>query len=162
MSADVCLAAMTPASRAVCSGSPLATAPLRMSRSALGFIVISPRARASRVVTALSPTSTIRAFPRESTCDNLATRVPLGQIEREALQRHGQIHTLELYVFRYLQCARGEVENRLDACGKHLLHHRLSMRRGHGNDGNVQPLLLRHALQLADVVNRNPASRLVA
>src|SRR5687768_7016666 len=162
MSADVCLAAMTPASRAVCRGSPFATVPVRMSRRAPGLIVISPRARASRVVTALSPTSTIRAFPRASTCDSLATGVPLGQVERQALQRHGQVHALELHVVRHFQRAWREVENRLDAGRNHLLDHRLSVRCGHGDDGDIQPLLPGHTLQLADVVNRDPASRLVA
>ena len=43
MSAAVCLAAMMPASRAVCNGSPLATVPLRIRRSAWADMVISPR-----------------------------------------------------------------------------------------------------------------------
>src|SRR5215510_8176884 len=99
---------MMPASRAVCSGSPFATAPRLMSDNAAALIVISPLAIASRLVIALSPTSTIRALPRESTCESfLATRlVPLRQIEREALERHGQIDTLELDVGGYLQRAR--------------------------------------------------------
>src|SRR5262245_60440414 len=98
MSEDVCFAAMTPASRAVCSGSPFLTAPLRTRRNASALIEISPRARASRVVTALSLTSTIRALPRESMCDSLAIGVPLSEVERQAFQRHGQIDALELDV----------------------------------------------------------------
>jgi hypothetical protein len=67
MSAEVCLAARMPANRAVCSGSPFFTAPRRISRSASRDIVIVPRAIASRVVTGLSPTSTIFTRPRRST-----------------------------------------------------------------------------------------------
>ena len=63
MRADVCLAAMMPASRAVWSGSPFLIAPARICRSAARDIVIRPRATASRAVTALSETSTIRTRP---------------------------------------------------------------------------------------------------
>src|SRR5262245_7730118 len=145
MSVAVCFAAMTPARRAVCSGSPFFTAPLRMRRSASALMVISPRARASRAVTALPPTSSNRAFPRESTCDSLvATAVSLRKVEREALERDGQIHALELDVFRHLQRTRREIEDRLDAGGDHLLDDRLSMMSRHGNDGDVETLLLCH------------------
>src|SRR5688572_24066746 len=106
MSAGVCLAAMMPASRAVCSGSPLATAPLRINRSAAALIVISPRASASRVVTGLSPTSTIRALPLASTWESLATvSFPLRQIERQAFERDGQIDALQFHVGRHFQRA---------------------------------------------------------
>src|SRR5215203_367550 len=36
------------------------------------------------------------------------------------------------------------------------------MWRGHGDDGNVQPIAAHHLLQLLDVVNRNSTSRFVA
>src|SRR5262245_34341699 len=118
MSDDVCFAAMMPASRAVCSGSPLATLPLRISESASALIVISPLARASRLVTGLSPTSTMRALPLSSTCDSLAgpegpalrparrlatLLISLSQIERQTLERDRQIHTLQLDVLRNFQ-----------------------------------------------------------
>src|SRR5262245_64791784 len=103
----VCLAAMMPASRAVCSGSPFATLPVRMSVSAAALIVISPRASASRLVTGLAPTSTMRALPLSSRCDNLVLGawrlvlgplatllIPLSQIEREALERNREIDAL--------------------------------------------------------------------
>src|SRR5688572_20507999 len=73
--ADVCLAAMIPASRAVCSGSPLATSPRRISRSAAALMTISPRASASRFVEGFPPTSTMRALPLGSMWDS-GTFVP--------------------------------------------------------------------------------------
>src|SRR5215203_1401784 len=108
MSEAVCLAPMIPASRAVCSGSPLATLPVRISVSAAALIVISPCASASRLVTGFAPTSTMCALPLSSRCDNfLATLLfPLRQIEREALERHGQIDALQLDVFRHFQGTR--------------------------------------------------------
>src|SRR5262245_32204603 len=120
MSEAVCLAARTPASRAVWRGSPLATSPRRINESAVGPISIAPRATASRLVTALSPTSTIRALPRASTCDNEALRslspapcpllltrlISLREIEREALERHGEVHAFELHVGRDFQRTR--------------------------------------------------------
>src|SRR5688500_175907 len=105
MSVAVCLAAMMPASRAVCNGSPLAMSPRRMRRRASADIVISPAALASRRVAGLSPTSTIRALPFASRWDSafgtraLATRaLSLSEVEREALERDGEVHALELYV----------------------------------------------------------------
>src|SRR4030095_4359877 len=107
MSDAVCLAAMIPARRAVCSGSPLATLPVRISERAAALIVISPCASASRLVTGFAPTSTMRALPLSSRCDNLGAGrarrlatllIPLRQIERQALERNGEIHTLQLDV----------------------------------------------------------------
>src|SRR5262245_54616081 len=110
MSEAVCLAAMMPASRAVCSGSPLATLPDRINASAAALIVISPCARASRLVTGFAPTSTMRALPLSSRCDSLARLaillISLREIEREALERHGEIDALQLDVLRNLQSTR--------------------------------------------------------
>src|SRR5476651_33860 len=105
-----------PASRAVCSGSPFLTAPVRMSRSASRDIVIIPRATASRLVTGLSPTSTIFTRPRASTCESfpafpaaparpalLVFRIALREEKREAFERHGEIDALQLDVRRQLQ-----------------------------------------------------------
>src|SRR6188472_2395515 len=105
MSDAVCLAAMMPASRAVCSGSPLATLPVRINDSAAALIVISPCASASRLVVGFAPTSTMRALPRSSRCDSLARLrlatllIPLRQVERQAFERHGEIDALQLHFF---------------------------------------------------------------
>src|SRR6185503_17735199 len=105
MSEAVCLAAMMPASRAVCSGSPLDTLPERISASAATLMVISPCASASRLVIGLAPTSTMRALPLSSRCDSLARLrlatllIPLRQIERQAFERDGEIDALQLDVF---------------------------------------------------------------
>src|SRR6185503_1981846 len=132
MSDAVCLAAMIPARRAVCSGSPLATLPLRISERAAALIVISPCANASRLVTGLAPTSTMRALPLSSRCDNRAAEparlrlatllISLSQIERQALERHGEIHTLQLDALRDLQRARREIQDGLDAGADDLIH----------------------------------------
>src|SRR5687768_11101303 len=126
MSAAVCLAAMIPARRAAWSGSPFFTAPRRIWRSASRDMVIRPRAIASRSVAGLSPTSTIFTRPRESTCvrrRDLATAFVLAsrEIERQALQRDGEVHAFQLHVRRHLQRAGREVENRLDARGDDLI-----------------------------------------
>ncbi len=55
MSSDVLLAAMMPASRAACSGSPFLTVPARISRRAVADMLTVPRATASRAVTASRP-----------------------------------------------------------------------------------------------------------
>src|SRR5918996_5527694 len=116
---------MIPASLAACSGSPFFTAPVRIALSAAGFIVMSPRATASRLVTGLSPTSTIFTRPRRSTWESaterrcegatvpggdgaarrrfLATALFLSEIERQAFQRHGQVHAFQLHLFGHLQ-----------------------------------------------------------
>ena len=61
---DVRFAAMMPARRAVCSGSPFFTARVRMARLAAAFILTSPVATASRTVSGFAETSTIRTRPR--------------------------------------------------------------------------------------------------
>src|SRR5437868_2727717 len=75
ISDEVRFAARMPASRAACSGSPFFTVPARICRSASRDIEMDPRATASRVVTALSPTSTIVTRPRASTCDSRRSSV---------------------------------------------------------------------------------------
>src|SRR5690349_1612709 len=93
ISAEVCFAAMIPASRAVCSGSPFLLTPDRTWRSASADILMWPRATASRAVAGLAETSTIRMRPFSSTWDSfLLTIFPLHQEEREALERDGQVH----------------------------------------------------------------------
>src|SRR3954470_18745363 len=158
---------MMPARRAVCSGSPFLTAPLRISFNAALLIVISPRASASRVVTALSPTSTMRTSPRGPTCDRAADCLPAGiftlrEIERQALERDRQVDALQLHILRHLQRARREIEDRLDAGGDHHLHHPLRVRRGNRDHRDVQPIAAGQPLQLLDVEDWNAAALLVA
>src|SRR5882724_2739320 len=133
MSAAVCLAAMIPARRAACSGSPFLTAPRLIWAIAVRDIETDPRAIASRLVTGLSPTSTMRIRPRRSTCESSGaafdfrltaglrglffTLIPVRKIEREALERDCQVDALELHVRWHLQRARRKVQHRLDARG---------------------------------------------
>src|SRR5262245_51728198 len=129
-----------PARRAVCSGSPFASAPCRIKRSAVALIAIAPRARASRLVTGLSPTSTIRAFPVSSRWGSTSARfasalralratllVPLRQVEGQALERDREIDALELDILWNLEGTGRKVQNRLDPGGDDLLDHRLRM-----------------------------------
>src|SRR5258707_15204610 len=109
-----------PASRAVCSGSPLLTRPLRIARRASGDIVMEPRAIASRRVTGLSPTSTIFTRPRASTWDIAARRlrvfaIALCEKKRVAFVRYRGIYALKLQVGRHLPRPRRESEDGLDA-----------------------------------------------
>src|SRR5688500_841268 len=169
MRADVCLAAMMPARRAVCSGSPLAIPPRRISRSAAALITISPLASASRLVTGLAPTSTIRALPFASRCESLraealaeaglaAIAFSLGKVEREALERDRQIHALQLHIVGDFQRPGREIEDGLDPGEDDLIDDRLRVWGGHGDDGDVEPILLHDAFELPDVVNRHAAA----
>jgi hypothetical protein len=67
------LAAMTPAILAVFRASPLGSAFSRSSCTVSGDILIRPAAVAVRRITAFPPTSTIRAAPSSSRCENCAT-----------------------------------------------------------------------------------------
>src|SRR5712692_4419886 len=67
ISSEVRFAAMIPATRATWMASPLAV-PSRTARSVAGAIRTRHSASASRVVTALTATSTMRAAPRSSRC----------------------------------------------------------------------------------------------
>src|SRR3954464_6420531 len=111
MRADVCFAAMMPATRAACSGSPFLTFPLRTICNAVFDMRIDPRAIASRSVTGFAPTSTIRTRPRASTCDNRpAPRVrpallcvfAMGKKERQALERYREIDAFQFDAIGYL------------------------------------------------------------
>src|SRR6185295_13888085 len=96
---------MMPARRAVCRGSPFLTAPDRICAMASLDIVIRPRAMASRVVTGLSLTSTIRTSPEVPTCDRradsrarlagcigvLRIEISLREEERQAFERDRQV-----------------------------------------------------------------------
>src|ERR1700730_323565 len=121
MSAEVCLAAMIPARRAACNGSPFFTAPARTSFKAARDIVIDPRATASRSVTGLPPTSTILMRPRASMWLRRKglpalcfIAVAPRQIERQAFQRHGEVDALQLHIIGNLERARREVQDGFD------------------------------------------------
>src|SRR5262245_61932620 len=124
-----------PASRAVCSGSPFLTRPLRTSRRASADIRIDPRAIASRAVTGLSPTSTILTRPRASTCDNLFAIVfPLRKEKRQAFERHRQIDALQFHSGGNLQMAGREIQDGFDAGGDDEAEDVLRGGGGHGDD----------------------------
>src|SRR5687768_16934509 len=165
----VCLAAMMPASLAVSSGSPLASAPERTSFSAAGLILMSPVATASRLLTGLSPTSTIFARPRASTCERrrglrgAVIGVSLREIEGQALQRDREVDALQLHVgWHPVERARGEVQDGLDAGGDDLIDHWLGVRRRHRDHRNIQALTPSNFLQILDIEDRHPTPRLAA
>src|SRR5688572_16810626 len=74
MASAVRLAAMTPARRATSATPPLRSFPDRASRMAAAEITMRPRATASRAVTGLAETSTIRAAPCASRWDSVGWR----------------------------------------------------------------------------------------
>src|SRR6188472_3582494 len=152
---------MIPATIAVCSGSPFFTFPDRNRRNASAVIVISPVATASRVVTGLRPTSTIRTSPCGPTwVRRLAgTVISLSQKERKTLERDGQVHTLQLDVGRHFECAGRKVEYRFDARGDHLLDDWLRMHGWNGDHADIEAIAAGHLLELSDVVDGNAASR---
>src|SRR5947208_2221851 len=108
---------MMPATRAACSGSPFFTLPLRTICSAARDIRMDPRAIASRSVTGLAPTSTMRTRPRASTWERrgLLFFIAVRQKKRKTFEGHRQIDALQLYSVGNLQRARREVEDRLDS-----------------------------------------------
>src|SRR5262245_33805658 len=72
------LAAMMPATRATPSTSPLLALPLRTVSRVSAAMTTRPSAIASRSVTALAPTSTMRASPLVPRCVRRATILPGG------------------------------------------------------------------------------------
>src|SRR4051812_5523761 len=172
ISEEVCLAARMPARRAVCSGSPFLTAPVRIKRTASRDMVIVPRATASRLVIGLSPTSTIFTRPRTSTCDKRPARpappallliaLTLREEKRQAFERHRQVDALQLHVWGYLQRAGRKIQDRLDAGRHHQPEHVLRVRRRNRNHRDANAVAARDLFQVGDVVNRHAASRLLA
>src|SRR5579884_1482739 len=71
---------MMPATRATPSTSPFLASPLRTTSSVLACMITRPSATATRALTGLADTSTMRASPREPRCESLfvlrATRLP--------------------------------------------------------------------------------------
>src|SRR5262245_32007532 len=126
---------------------------------------IVARAIASRAVTALSLTSTMRARPRASTCERRALRfiaLALREEEREALKRHGEIHALQLHVLRDLQRAGRKVQDRLDPGGDDEVEDLLGGGCGDCDDRDADTVALGDLLEIVDVVNRHAAARLLA
>src|SRR5258705_509288 len=72
---------MIPASRATASTSPFGNVPALMRASVAGCMRTRPRATASRTVTALAETSTIRARPRA---------VGVALEDRDRIGEHGE------------------------------------------------------------------------
>src|SRR5688572_4097870 len=163
ISSLVFFAAMIPASRAACSGSPFLTLPERINRRALPDIAIDPRATASRSVTGLSPTSTMRMRPLASTWVSLAFVIDsLSEIEREAFERHRQIDALHLDARWNFERARRKIQYRLDAGVDGLLEHMLRRIGRHGDQRDVDLLAPHDLLQLFQIVDRHAALRFVA
>ena len=116
ITSDVRFAAMMPASRAVCSGSPFFTAPGPDLPDGLARHGDPPARHGLARRHRLSLTSTIRTSPRASTCDSRdavaravrgsAIRFTLCQKERQAFERHRQVHALQLHVRRHLRACR--------------------------------------------------------
>src|SRR5688572_26096857 len=138
MSSEVRFAAMIPASRAVCSGSPFLTALSRIARTAAALMRISPVAVASRTVFALPLTSTMRAWPDAPTWERTGgpgrllfafIRLTSGEKERQTLERHGQIHVLELHTGWHFEVTGRKVQQRPNAGGHRNVHHILSRSR---------------------------------
>src|SRR5262249_19769758 len=165
MSAEVSFAAMMPASRAVSSGSPFFMVPARICRSAPADSVMCPRAIASRTLTGFALTSTIRIRPVSSTWERRAPCLVLGigfalhEKERQALERHREIHALELHAARHLEGARRKVEDRMPARGDHRVDDRLRGVGGDGDHGDADPFTLDDLPEVADVVDQHAAAR---
>ena len=124
--------------------------------------MIDPLATASRLVTGLAETSTILTRPWRSTCDRPLRAlgfftVPPREIERQAFERHGKIHAFQFHVGRHLECARREIQYRLDAGRDHEIHDPLCRGGGHGDDSDADAVAARELLQIVDVVNRYAA-----
>ena len=87
---------------------------------------------------------------------------PLREVERQALERDGQVDALQLHVRRHLQRPGREVQHRLDAGRDHQIDDVLRRRGGHGDDGDADAVAARELLQVVDVVDRHAAARLLA
>src|SRR5687768_2323152 len=163
ISSLVFFAAMIPASRAACSGSPFLTLPERINLRALPDMAIDPRATASRSVTGLSPTSTMRMRPLASTWVNLAFVIDsLSEIERQAFERHGQIDALHLDARWNFERAGRKIQDRLDPGVDRLIEHLLCRVGRHGDERDVDLLAPDNLLQLLQIMNGYAALRFVA
>src|SRR3954463_1969874 len=161
MISAVRLAAMIPARRAASSALPFFTCPARTRRRAAALTVMNPSATASRAVTGLSPTSTIRRRPASSTWVSNSRfdmrALASCQEERQTFERDRQIHALELHVRRYGQRPRRKIEHRFHSRADDEVHDVLRSGCGNGDDGDADVLLPDNALELTDVVDGDAA-----
>src|SRR2546421_8147457 len=79
ISSEVRLAAMIPATRATAIASPLASVASRTALTVSGLILTRHSATASRTLTGLAPTSTIRAAPDSSRWVSLGSAGALAE-----------------------------------------------------------------------------------
>src|SRR5580765_8003036 len=163
MRSEVRLAAWMPAMRAISMGLPFFARPFATSRRAADDTRMNSTAVARRSVTGLSPTSTMRTLPLESTWLSVG-RLRIGsrvacEIERESLERLRQVDALQLDVRRHGERAGREVEDRFHTRRHHLVDHGLSGRGGHRNHRDADAVVLRHLLELPDVVDGDAAAR---
>src|SRR5262249_27661470 len=109
-------AACTAAIRAVAKTSPFATVPSAMRASVAGAMRTSARATHARSVTGLSPTRTMRARPRASTCERSAgkARHPLEEVAEDRLAL-GLVQDLVAQARVDAQCALAVAEAREEA-----------------------------------------------
>ena len=82
-----------------------------------------------------------------------------GQVERQALERHGQIDALELHVERHPQSTRRKIEQRLDASLDNRIRYKLRRRGRYRDDRDRDPFPAGHPFQLPDIVNPHTAPR---
>ena len=87
MSVLVCLAAMTPATRAHASTSPFAALPSTISASVSGCMLMKPSATATRLVISFSDTSTMRTSPFSSICVKCCCSVIFALLKMKPLER---------------------------------------------------------------------------
>src|SRR5688572_19874306 len=159
---------MIPARRAVCSGSPFLTALSRMARMAAALMRISPMAVASRTVFGLPLTSTMCAWPEAPTCDRPGRllfafiRLTSGEEKRQALERDGQIHVLELHARGDFEVARRKVQQRPNARGHRGIHHILRGGGRHGQHDDVDTVALDYLPELRHIDDAHAASRLAS
>ena len=140
-------------------------------------MVIRPRATASRVVTGLSPTSTIRTAPRGRRARDGASRFGCPSrddsralaIQSPCARKNDRLSsdTVRSTLFSFtsgghLQRTGGKVQHRFDARLHDRVDDRLRRFGRHGNDGDADVLAPDDAAELADVVDRNAGTGAVA
>ena len=135
-------------SRAIRSGRPVWPGSNRAPRRRVH--PDSPSATASRAVSGLADTSTMRTRPRASTCESrrAGSTACFGigllsrQEERQALERDGQIDVLELHARRDFQRAGREIQDRANPGMHGGVHDPLRRVGGHGHDRDVDAVAL--------------------
>ena len=145
MISAVRLAAMMPARRAVCSGSPFFTARVRMARPrrrvhahfAFGDRLADGLGLGGDVHHAHAPPLVdVRQPGRAARLAVLHRHLPREE-EGQALERHREVHVLQLHARRHLERAGREVEDRTDAGLHGGVDDALSGFGRHGHDRDV-------------------------